>query len=92
MDFYRKELILTGVFFVLLVLAGHSGSWFVIFPVDPATRLFGYPINYATALIVGWPGILILVSLYAYFANRLDREIDPSGKSDRETIKPWEED
>lgn len=91
MDLYKKELILTVVFFVLLVLAGHLGAWFVIFPVDPGTRLFGYPANYAAALIVGWPGILILVALYAYFGNRLDREIDPSGKSAEETIKSRED-
>lgn len=91
MDTYKKELVLTVVFFVLLVLAGHLGSWFVIFPVDPATRLFGYPAHYALALIVGWPGILLLVALYAHFANRLDHEIDPSDKSAVQTIKGRED-
>jgi putative solute:sodium symporter small subunit len=91
MDHYKKELVLTVVFFVLLVLAGHLGSWFVIFPVDTGTRLFGYPAHYALALIVSWPGILLLVALYAYFANRLDSEIDPSGKSDAKTIKTQED-
>jgi uncharacterized membrane protein len=53
--------------------------------------LFGYPAHYALALIVSWPGILLLVALYAYFANRLDSEIDPSGKSDAKTIKTQED-
>lgn len=91
MDHYKKELVLTVVFFVLLVLAGHMGSWFVIFPVDPDTRLFGYPAHYALALIASWPGILLLVALYAHFANRLDHQIDPSDRSVVETIKDRED-
>ncbi|MFQ5705069.1 MAG: hypothetical protein ACE5HT_13745 [Gemmatimonadales bacterium] len=70
-----KEKVVTVVFLVLFLLAGHLGIWFVLFPPSPSARLFGFPLHYTIALIVGWPGILLLAMLYSRVANRLDEEM-----------------
>ena len=75
MTLEKKEKILTVVFLIVFILAGHMGLWFVLFPVSPSTRFLGFPLHYTIALIVGWPGILLLAFLYARIANRLDDEI-----------------
>lgn len=71
----RKEVFVTLLFFVLFLVAGHLGIWFVLFPVEAGTRLLGFPAHYTIALLVGWPGLLVLVAVWARVANRLDDEI-----------------
>lgn len=82
----RKEVFVTLLFFVLFLVAGHLGIWFVLFPVDPGARLLGFPAHYAIALLAGWPGLLVLVVVWARVANRLDDEIagsaDPTDSTD----------
>jgi len=71
---YRREIRLTLVFLVLFLVSGHLGIWFSLFPVDPDVRLFGFPAHYTIMLLASWPGLRVLVALYARAANRFDRE------------------
>ncbi len=78
MNLRTKEITITLSFFGLFVFFGHLGFWFVLFPVNPDTRLFGFPVHYTLALLAGWPVLLLLAAVYARVANRLDDEIASS--------------
>jgi len=71
----RSQISITLLFLALFLLVGHLGIVFVLFPVDPGTRLLGFPAHYALALLAGWPVLLVLVAVYARVANRMDERI-----------------
>ena len=71
----RSQIRVTLLFLALFLFVGHLGIVFVLFPVDPAARLLGFPAHYAVALLAGWPVLLALVAVYARVANRMDERI-----------------
>jgi hypothetical protein len=73
---YKKELILTVVFTVILLLAGHSASIFVAFPALQQGTLWGFPIYYIIPILLGWFGVTAISWLMAYYCNKLDDELD----------------
>ena len=73
---YKKELMYTVVFTILLLLTGHSASIFVAFPVLQKGTLGGFPIYYIVPILLGWFGVTIVTFVMAKYCNRLDDELD----------------
>lgn len=73
---YKKELTLTIVFVILLLLMGHTASIFVAFPALQGATLGGFPIHYIVPLLTGWFGVTIVSWAMAVYCNKLDDELD----------------
>ncbi|WP_249870750.1 hypothetical protein [Oceanobacillus saliphilus] len=74
MSAYKKEVWFTIIMSVILLLAGHVGFIFSIFPVEG--NLFGFPIMYIVPILVGWFGIFILTIIAGKIGNHIDDAID----------------
>jgi len=79
---YRAEIRLTLIWLVLFLAAGHLGIWFSLFPPPEGVRLLGFPLHYAVALLVSWPGLLLLTFLYIRYGNRMDDRIEEVEEGD----------
>jgi hypothetical protein len=73
---YRKEIKLTIVFSVLLLLMGHSASIFVLFPSLQQGTLWGFPIQYILPILLGWFGIAAVCLVMAIMCNKFDDEME----------------
>lgn len=73
---YKKEITLTLVFSVLLLLAGHSASIFVLFPGLQQGTLWGFPIQYIVPILLGWFGIAAICLVMTIMCNKFDDEMD----------------
>lgn len=73
---YKKELMYTIVFTILLLLTGHSASIFVAFPALQQGMLWGFPIYYIVPILLGWFGVTAVSYVMAVYCNRLDDELD----------------
>lgn len=73
---YKKELFLTVIFTILLLLTGHSASIFVAFPALQNGTLWGFPIYYIVPILLGWFGVTIVSWVMALYCNKLDDELD----------------
>ncbi|EEG76093.1 hypothetical protein [Dethiobacter alkaliphilus] len=73
---YKKELMLTVVFVILLMLMGHTASIFVAFPALKNGTMWGFPIHYIVPVLTGWFGVTIVSWLMAVYCNKLDDELD----------------
>ena len=62
---YRKEIWLTVVFAVLLMLTGHSATLFVLFPGMQSGTMWGFPIQYIVPILLGWFGLAVVCLLSA---------------------------
>ena len=90
---YKKEITLTIVFSVLLLLMGHSASIFVLFPVLQQGTLWGFPVQYIVPILLGWFGIAGLCIIMAIVCNKFDDEMEayvkslpPETETDAETV------
>ncbi len=72
---YRKEIFLTILFFVLLLVFGHFAQLFVIFPGLQGGSFMGFPVHYIVPILMGWIGLLILTSIQAHVMNKFDDEL-----------------
>ncbi|MDW7650412.1 MAG: hypothetical protein SCK29_01750 [Bacillota bacterium] len=88
---YKKELMLTIVFTVVLMLMGHSASIFVAFPSLQQGTLWGFPIHYIIPILLGWFGVAGVSWLMAYYCNKLDDELDAYTAQYNETAAAKEE-
>jgi len=85
---YRKEIVITLVFSVLLLLAGHSASIFVLFPSLQSGTLWGFPIQYIVPILLGWFGIAIICLVMTLVCNKFDDEMEEfAAKTKREKLK-----
>jgi len=73
---YRKEIKLTIVFSVLLLLMGHSASIFVLFPSLQQGTLWGFPIQYILPILLGWFGIAAVCLVMTIMCNKFDDEME----------------
>ncbi len=90
---YKKEITLTIVFSVLLLLSGHSASIFVLFPGLQQGTLWGFPIQYIVPILLGWFGIAGVSLLMTIMCNKFDDEMEefvnslpPVEETDKETM------
>ena len=63
-------------FGIAYILLGHTGLWFIMFGTDNSVRIFGLPIHYFIAIILGSLGVLILSIIWCRYANQLEDEIE----------------
>ncbi|THB81237.1 MAG: hypothetical protein D3926_03120 [Desulfobacteraceae bacterium] len=73
---YKKEITLTIVFSVLLLLAGHSASIFILFPGLQTGTLWGFPTQYIVPILLGWFGIAIICLIMTLMCNKFDDEME----------------
>jgi len=73
---YKKEITLTIVFSVLLLLMGHSASIFVLFPVLQQGTLWGFPTQYIVPILLGWFGIAAVCLVMTIMCNKFDDEME----------------
>ena len=73
---YKKEITLTIVFSVLLLLMGHSASIFVLFPVLQQGTLWGFPVQYIVPILLGWFGIAGVCLVMTLVCNKFDDEME----------------
>ncbi|MCW3489765.1 hypothetical protein [Dethiobacter alkaliphilus] len=73
---YKKELMLTVVFVILLMLMGHTASIFVAFPALQNGTMWGFPIHYIVPVLTGWFGVTIVSWIMTVTCNKLDDELD----------------
>ena len=78
---YRKEIMLTIVFSVLLMLFGHSAAIFVLFPSLQSGTLWGFPIQYIVPILLGWFGMAAVCLVMTLVCNKFDDEMDAYVKS-----------
>ena len=73
---YKKEITLTIVFSVLLLLTGHSASIFVLFPSLQQGTIWGFPTQYIVPILLGWFGIAIVCLAMTLACNKFDDEME----------------
>ncbi len=73
---YRKEITLTIVFSILLLLMVHSASIFVLFPSLQSTSFSGFPAQYIVPIILGWFGIAVVCFVMTIVCNKFDDELE----------------
>lgn len=78
---YKREIKLTIVFSVLLLLMGHSASIFVLFPVLQQGTLWGFPTQYIVPILLGWFGIAGICIVMAVVCNKFDDDMEAYVKS-----------
>lgn len=71
---YKKEITLTIVFVILIILMGHTATLFVIFPSWQGGNLWGFPLHYIIPLLTGWFGLTIVSYVMMVYFNRFDDE------------------
>ena len=89
---YRKEIMLTIVFSVLLMLFGHSASIFVLFPSLQTGTMWGFPIQYIVPILLGWFGMAGVCLVMTLVCNKFDDEMDEYVKSqEKKNVQVTEE-
>jgi uncharacterized membrane protein len=73
---YKKEIRYTLLFTALLLISGHLGLVFVAFPSLQGHMIFGFPSQYIIPVVMGWLGLMVIVSIQAKLTNQLDDEIE----------------
>ena len=73
---YRKEVRITVGFALLLLLTGHTATFFVIFPGLQIGTIWGFPTHYLVPILVGWFGVLLVCVVMAIVCNRFDDELE----------------
>jgi hypothetical protein len=73
---YKKEIRITLIFTVLLMLTGHSASIFVLFPGLQQGTLWGFPTQYIIPILLGWFGIALVCLVMTLVCNKFDDEME----------------
>ncbi len=81
---YKKEIRITVIFTLLLLLMAHSASLFVLFPgmqskvtaAGVEGGFGGFPVQYIVPILLGWFGLAIICSIMAIVCNKFDDEMD----------------
>lgn len=74
MDAYKKEVWFTVIMSIILLVSGHLGVIFSIFPVNGT--LMGFPITYIVPILAGWFGVLFLTIISGMIGNHIDDAIE----------------
>jgi hypothetical protein len=83
---YKKEIWITVVFSILLLLVGHSATLFRLFPSMQQGTIWGFPTHYILPIILGWFGLMAVCAVMAIVCNKFDDEMESladQAKSDR---------
>ncbi len=72
---YKKEIMLTLLFSVLLLLMGHTASIFVLFPSLQTGSMWGFPTQYIVPILTGWFGLAIVTYIQTIVCNNFDDEL-----------------
>jgi uncharacterized membrane protein len=84
---YRKEIWITVIFSVLLLLMGHSASIFVLFPGLQTGTIWGFPTQYIIPILLGWFGMAVVCLVMTLVCNKFDDEMEAlAKKTDEEKI------
>ncbi len=78
---YKKEILVTIVFSLILLSFGHFAQIFKIFPGLQGGSLWGFPVHYILPILMGWFGLLILTIIMAVVLNKFDDDMDAYTKS-----------
>ncbi len=78
---YKKELFLTVLFFVILLVFGHFAQIFVLFPGLQGGIMWGFPVHYIVPILMGWFGLLILTIIMALVLNKFDDDMEELAES-----------
>ncbi|MDD2605728.1 MAG: hypothetical protein RBR20_04210 [Desulfobacterales bacterium] len=81
---YKKEIRITIIFTLLLLLMAHSASLFVLFPgmqskitaAGVEGGFGGFPVQYIVPILLGWFGLAILCVVMALVCNKFDDEME----------------
>jgi len=87
---YRKEIWITVIFSILLMLMGHSASIFVLFPSLQTGTLWGFPTQYIVPILLGWFGMAAVCLVMTLVCNKFDDEMEAfaeESKKDNVTVK-----
>ncbi|AUH65975.1 hypothetical protein [Paracoccus zhejiangensis] len=80
MSAYQKEWRQTLLYGALYVLMAHTGLFAWLLGTDNDLRLFGFPLHYAVALVLGSLGVLIVSIFWNRSADRLEDEIEAENR------------
>jgi len=80
---YKKEIRLTIIFSVLLLLFGHSASIFVLFPSLQTGTFWGFPTQYIVPILLGWFGMAVVCIAMALACNKFDDEMEELANQDK---------
>ena len=78
---YKKELLLTVVFFFVLLIFGHFAQVFVLFPGLQGGSFLGFPVHYIVPILMGWFGLLIVCIIMAVVLNKFDDDMEELAES-----------
>jgi uncharacterized membrane protein len=81
---YKKEIRITIIFTIVLLLMAHSASLFVLFPGMQSTvtaagvegGFGGFPVQYIVPILLGWFGLAIVCIVMAVVCNKFDDEME----------------
>ena len=79
MDAYKKEVWFTIIMSIILVISGHLGLFFSMFPTE--AYLFGFPAMYIIPILSGWFGVLFLTILSGRIGNHIDDAIEEENQA-----------
>lgn len=80
-DLYKKEIVITVVFSLLLLITGHFATVFVLFPSLQNGTLWGFPVQYIVPILMGWFGMMIVCWIMAIVCNKFDDEMEEYAKN-----------
>ncbi len=83
---YRKEIWITIVFSVLLMLTGHCATLFVAFPFLKGGTMWGFPVEYIVPILMGWFGMMVVCIAMALVCNKFDDDMEEFAKSQGQTV------
>jgi len=83
---YKREIRITIVFSVLLLLFGHFASIFVLFPGLKGGTMWGFPIEYIVPILMGWFGLMVVSIAMALVCNKFDDDMEAFAKSEGKEV------
>lgn len=83
---YKREIWITIIFSVLLMLFGHSASLFVLFPGLKGGTMWGFPTEYIIPILMGWFGLMAVCIAMALVCNRFDDDMEAFAKSEGKEV------
>ena len=88
---YKKELRVTVLFVIILLIFGHFAQIFKLFPSLQGGSMWGFPVHYIIPILMGWFGLLILAIIMAVVLNKFDDDMDAytsslEGKDSGDTV------
>jgi hypothetical protein len=83
---YKKEIWITIVFSLLLILFGHFATLFVLFPSLKGGLLWGFPVEYIVPILMGWFGLMAVCIAMAVVCNKFDDDMETYASSQGQEV------